>query len=214
MTYVCADIHGCYEKYSQLLEDIEFKDSDILYILGDVLDREGNGGIDILQDIMERPNVRLVLGNHEEVALEGMEFLMKTQAIARNTDRFELPEHVKVILTEWINLGGLPTIDAFRELPYDEQERIVDFLSSQCLMYAEINVNGTEYVLCHDEDYYGDVFDAILITGHLPTRFYDDNPKPDFIWRDDEHWHIDCGCGLGGQLGAICLETGEEFYVG
>ena len=212
MIYVCADIHGCYEKYLKLLEDINFKDNDVLYILGDVLDRGGNGGIDILQEIMSTSNVRLILGNHEEIALEGMEFLMNTR-IKNDSNIGELPDHVKVMLTEWINLGGIPTIDTFRELQRCEQERIVRFLSNRCLTYAEITVNGIDFVLCHDEGYYNDVYDAVLITGHVPTRFIDDNPKLDYIWRDGDHWHIDCGCGYGGLLGAICLETYEEFYV-
>jgi len=144
--------------------------------------------------------------------LEGMEFLMNTQS-KNASDVDELPVHIKAMLAEWLNLGGMPTIDAFRELPRREQEQIVRFLSDRCLTYAELTVNGTDFVLCHDESYYGDVYDAVLITGHTPTRFLDDNPKPDFIWRDGEHWHIDCGCGYGGQLGAICLETSEGFYI-
>lgn len=212
MIYVCSDIHGCYDRYLRLLEEIELRDSDVLYILGDVLDREGNGGIDILQDIIDTPNVKLILGNHEEIALEGMEFLINTQ-IKNVSNISDLPEYVKVMLTEWINLGGMPTIDAFRELPRREQERIVRFLSNRCLTCAEIAVNGTDFVLCHDESYYDDIYDAVLITGHTPTRFINDNPNPDYIWRGGEHWHIDCGCGYGGRLGAVCLETGEEFYV-
>lgn len=212
MIYVCSDIHGCYEKYLKLLEEINFKENDALYILGDVLDREGNGGIDILEDIMDRPNVILIIGNHEKIALEGFEFLMNAQ-VKKSSDINDLPVHVKVMLTEWLNLGGMPTIDAFRELSRREQERIVRFLSNQCLTYAEKTVNGTDYVLCHYETYYGDIYDAVLITGHTPSRFIDDNPKPDNIWRDGEHWHIDCGCGYGGRLGAVCLDTGEEFYV-
>jgi len=146
----------------------------------------------ILQDIMDRPNVTLILGNHEQVALEGMDVLMSPQ-VKNASDLDDLPEYVKAALTEWINLGGIPTIEAFRELPRHEQDRIVHFLSNRCLTYAEINVNGTDYVLCHDESYYGDVYDAVLITGHTPTRFIDDNPSPDYIWREGNHWHIDCG---------------------
>jgi hypothetical protein len=60
MIYVCSDIHGCYAKYLRMLEEIDLKKSDTLYILGDVLDREGDGGIDILQDVMQTPNVTLI----------------------------------------------------------------------------------------------------------------------------------------------------------
>ena len=52
MTYVMSDLHGCYDKYRQMLEQIGFGDDDTLYILGDVIDR-GEGGIDILLDMME-----------------------------------------------------------------------------------------------------------------------------------------------------------------
>ena len=48
-TYVISDIHGNYEKYKRLLEMIDFKDQDTLYVLGDVIDR-GPEGIKVLKD--------------------------------------------------------------------------------------------------------------------------------------------------------------------
>ena len=39
MTYVISDIHGCYDKYTAMLAKINFNDSNILYVLGDVVDR-------------------------------------------------------------------------------------------------------------------------------------------------------------------------------
>ena len=38
MTYVISDIHGCFDRYEKMLEEIEFSDEDTLYVLGDVLD--------------------------------------------------------------------------------------------------------------------------------------------------------------------------------
>ena len=38
-TYVMSDLHGNYEAYINMLKKIDLKDSDMLYILGDVLDR-------------------------------------------------------------------------------------------------------------------------------------------------------------------------------
>ena len=43
MTYVMSDLHGCYDKYAQMLEKIGFGDGDTLYILGDVIDRGPDG---------------------------------------------------------------------------------------------------------------------------------------------------------------------------
>ena len=64
MRYIIADIHGCYNEYINLLKKINFSDNDILYILGDVVDR-GPEPIKILQDMMKRSNVFLIIGNHE-----------------------------------------------------------------------------------------------------------------------------------------------------
>ena len=38
-TYVISDIHGQYNMFIELLDKIDLKDTDTLYILGDVLDR-------------------------------------------------------------------------------------------------------------------------------------------------------------------------------
>lgn len=55
--------------------------------------------------------------------------------------------------------------------------------------------------------------DAFVITGHTPTQTIEDNPRPGFIYRKNNHIAIDCGAHYpGGRLAAICLETGEEFY--
>ena len=39
MQYAASDIHGCYDKYVQLLRRIDLKASDTLYVLGDMIDR-------------------------------------------------------------------------------------------------------------------------------------------------------------------------------
>ena len=56
MYYAMSDIHGCFDKYQEMLELIEFVPRDTLYVLGDVIDR-GPDGIRILQDMNTRPNV-------------------------------------------------------------------------------------------------------------------------------------------------------------
>lgn len=55
-TYVIADIHGEYDKFIELLDKIKLKETDILYILGDILDR-GPHPIKTLLKLMKMPNV-------------------------------------------------------------------------------------------------------------------------------------------------------------
>ncbi len=64
MIYVMSDLHGCYDKYERMLKKISFSKDDILYILGDVVDREPNG-MKILLDIGRCKNVILFRGNHD-----------------------------------------------------------------------------------------------------------------------------------------------------
>jgi len=45
-------------------------------------------------------------------------------------------------------------------------------------------------------------------------RLIKENPKPGFIFRNNNHIAIDCGaCFPGGRLAAICLDTDEEYYI-
>lgn len=55
----------------KLLDYVNFYDDkdNWLYILGDVIDRNNNGGVDILKWLLVQPNVQLILGNHEQMLL-------------------------------------------------------------------------------------------------------------------------------------------------
>ena len=62
--YVVSDVHGEDDRWKAMLEKIHFSAQDTLYILGDVVDR-GPHGVEILQEIMHTPNMKMLLGNHE-----------------------------------------------------------------------------------------------------------------------------------------------------
>jgi serine/threonine protein phosphatase 1 len=64
-----SDIHGCYETFLKMLKRIKFSNNDILYILGDVVDR-GPEPIQALQYIMSKKNIFMIKGNHEVMMLE------------------------------------------------------------------------------------------------------------------------------------------------
>ena len=67
MIYAMSDLHGCYDKYIKMLEKINFNDNDMLYILGDIVDR-GPDCIKIFLDIYNRKNVVALRGNHDFLA--------------------------------------------------------------------------------------------------------------------------------------------------
>lgn len=74
MKYIIADIHGCYPEFMELLGKIGFCDDDELFVLGDAMDR-GPEPIKVIQDLMSRPNVSYILGNHDDMMLQSLDFL-------------------------------------------------------------------------------------------------------------------------------------------
>lgn len=189
MIYAIADIHGQYDKYLSMLTKINFCDDDILFVLGDVIDR-GPHGMKILQDMMMRTNVYPILGNHEYMALTAIPWLMQeiTDATVENID----PEMMQGLI-EWMNVGGTASITEFRNLSREEQESILDYLS-EFVLYEMIEAGGKEFVLVHaglcnfdkrrtldDYDLSEVLFhkpdydvryfeDKYLVMGHTPTR--------------------------------------------
>lgn len=65
-----SDLHGFpHERFMELLEKAKFSDHDFLYILGDVIDRNGDGGVETLKWLLYQLNAQLILGNHEAMLL-------------------------------------------------------------------------------------------------------------------------------------------------
>lgn len=64
MMYVISDIHGNLKLVNEILRKIDLKDSNELYVLGDMMDRHPHG-IEIMMILMNMPNAKVILGNHE-----------------------------------------------------------------------------------------------------------------------------------------------------
>lgn len=71
MTYVMSDVHSCYARFLDVLGQIGLSDDDVLYVIGDTIDR-GPNGIDVLRHVMDGPNMVLLAGNHEDMLLTAM----------------------------------------------------------------------------------------------------------------------------------------------
>lgn len=232
MHYVFSDLHGAYHAYLQMLEKINFSDDDTLYVLGDILDR-GPEPIKIIVDLMARSKVTCLAGNHEVMALQCLQFLMKDIS---EKSLAEMDENTMEMLLDWQRNGSSSTIHEFCKLSKKNRNAVLDFIADFEL-YQEIRVCGKDYILVHaglgnfspDKDlweyelrdlvwertnyemqYYPD---KIVVTGHTPTMCIAQNPRPGYIYRANNHIAIDCGAGCGGRLACLCLETDEEFYV-
>lgn len=219
MIYVISDLHGYpLEKLKKLLEKAHFSENDFLYILGDVVDRNGDGGVEILTWLLSQPNAQLILGNHEAMLL-ACEFLFDeiTEESISSFDSEKLE-----ILTNYQLNGGNVTLKALSKLNKDSPETIADILDylHEAPLYEAVTAGGKDYFLVHSgiddfekdkkiSDYPADAFiwawpeledeyfdDIITVFGHTPTMNYGENYRNKIIktrtWID-----IDMGAGDG-----------------
>lgn len=235
MIYVCSDIHGDYDRYRVLIEKISLRNEDTLYILGDVIDR-GKEGVRILQDMMTRPNVVPLLGNHELMAASCLGWMLEE---ITETSLAALGPAQLGALHGWMCNGGEPTFRAVCSLPREEREALLEYLQEMEL-YCQVETGGRAFLLVHaglgrfepdkalkdydledflfcrpdlDKAYYSDKY---LLYGHTPTRMLYrqlGNHPADTILHRGMQIAIDCGCGWDGRLGCLCLDTMEEWYV-
>lgn len=216
MVYCMSDLHGERAFFLRMLERIQFSEADHLYILGDVIDR-GPDGVELLLQIMEAPNMTMLLGNHEHMCLSTLG-----------------PRNVVGARELWKQNGGQAT---YGELLYHrtppERDRILQYLS-QLPDHLECTVGEQKFHLVHgcpgndfdtrvwgrvEPDSVSPYADTICIVGHTPTPFLTGRMHEDFsIWHGQGMIDIDCGCGhlRAGRRRLACLRLDDmaEFYVG
>lgn len=171
-TYVISDIHGEYDMFMELLDIISFKDLDVLYVLGDVLDREPNP-IKTLKKLMKMPNVVCIIGNHELMALESLQFLM--QEVASDGIKKLDAQMLDAFLVWAEHNGGQTTIGEFRQLNRDEQNEIIEFLKDFSV-YEEIDVAGKKYLLVHAG-----------LGMYFPGKDIEDYSLEELVWKRAEY---------------------------
>ena len=142
MVYVASDLHGYpLEEFLRLLDKADFSDGDLLYILGDVVDR-GEDGVRTLLWIMEQPNVFMILGNHEEMLLASRPLLGEvTDDMVRSISADTL-----AAFGRWMRNGGGVTARALNALPPEKRDEITSLLLDLPL-YERVNAGGREFLL-------------------------------------------------------------------
>lgn len=232
MIYTISDLHGYpVEKLKQLLKLAEFSGDDYLFILGDVIDRNGDGGVGILQWLLTVTNATLLLGNHEAMLLT-CEFVIDeiSEETLSNLTREKLE-----MLSNYIANGGDVTLRELRKLPRETQQDIFDYLKD-CPLYETVTAGGKDYILVHagldnfrkdrklsdysvdeliwtwpelTDEYFDDVH---TVFGHTPTRSldlrYDGKILRTRTWTD-----IDVGAAYGNEPVLFRLDDGKTFQL-
>ncbi|MCR5808542.1 MAG: metallophosphoesterase [Clostridiales bacterium] len=233
-TYVTSDLHGYpLDKFLGLLSKAGFGEADMLYILGDVIDRNGDGGVSMLRYIMGQPNFEFVLGNHEDMLLN-CSFLF-----GEVTDESisELSAEDIRHYDRWMRNGGGATAANLRKLLKEDSPAFFDLMQflRESRAYAADTVKGRDFLfvhgglkdfspekklkdyLLHDllwerpkltDEYFGDV---ITVFGHTPTLCYGEEYRGRII-RTRTWINVDTGAADGLPPALLRLDDLEEFY--
>ena len=233
MTYIISDLHGySLEKFKKLLTKAGFGEDDYLYILGDVIDRNGDGGIEMLQWLMYQYNIQMLLGNHE-AALLSCAFLFdevtEESIAAMDTEKMQL-------FAEWTANGGDITVRELGKLNKENPAAVADILDflRDLPLYERVSAGGREFLLVHaglgnfapdkaiedytaddliwhrpniDERYFEDIY---TIFGHTPTAVFGKEYEGEILFTDT--WAcIDTGVGYDNEPILLRIEDFKEF---
>lgn len=199
MTYVISDLHGYpLEKFKMLLDKAGFCDDDELFILGDVVDRNGDGGVEMLCWLLSQPNIYLILGNHEAMLL-ACAFLFDEIADDSIAD-FD-SKKIEILSNYQLN-GGDVTLKALSDLNKCSPQTVADIFDylREAPHYDIVEIGGTNYLLTHSGI---DNFEK-----GKPLSSY---TSDDFLWNrpklDDEYFEK--SITVFGHTPTICF--GEEY---
>lgn len=232
--YVTSDLHGFpLEKFLGLLSQASFSDADWLYILGDVIDRHGDGGVELLTWLLAQPNAQLILGNHEAMLLSCswlFDAVTQEAADSLTVEQMEL-------FYQWLSNGADSTLKALRALFRDEPEVAADLLDylREAPLYETVSAGGQDFLLTHaglgdfrpdkrlsayqpedllwnrpspDDRYFRNIH---TVFGHTPTecfgREYCGRAFHTSTWTD-----IDTGAAGDGSPMLLRLDDMKEFY--
>lgn len=191
-TFVIGDIHGCFDEFIQLIEQIGITDKDLILSLGDVVDR-GNKSLELYHYFKNHRNTLMIMGNHERKHQNGV--LNYAQEIVKVQFGNEYEGFV-----DWLD-----TI----EYSYETDEAIIvhaffehdKSLSEQKQEVLAGTTSGSRYL---ENKYPEGTYWSDYYAGHKPIIYghhvVGDHPK-----IKNNTYGIDTGACHGGRLTAIEL---------
>jgi Icc-related predicted phosphoesterase len=202
-TIVVGDIHGCYDELTQLLEKVDFGESDRVVAVGDLITK-GPKNREVLELFMSDARFSTVIGNHD-LALRrkwnGEKIKLKPSQKATHK---ELKQEKEVYVSF---LNRLPfTIDLDTHLVVHAGLRPnVELYSQTTDDMTRLRTLGKDLESREGTPWY-DVYsgEKVVLFGHWPA------PEPR---RGKKAIGLDTGCVYGHNLTAYIIETDEFVSV-
>ena len=140
---------------------IGFSDEDYLYVLGDAIDR-GKDGVRLLKHIMLRPNMDLILGNHEFMMLNSVEPDGRPLCTGEDT-------------SIWLGYnGGRVTLNDYIALSANMRKRLLGWLKNRFVVKT-VEAGGKQFCLAHS------YFTEELMNKRF--RYADQSQVYDAVWN-------------------------------
>jgi len=222
MVYCISDIHGEYNLFMKLLDNINFCDDDIMLVLGDMIDK-GPDSVKLLKYLFSKDNIICIMGNHEYDFLKYYNGLM-----LKHEDYDFVLEKLKSYFADG-NLLDWDVIDKIEELPLYLKFEDYICVHSGVLLDTEGNMIDLKKGKPEDfvynrrfKDLNRPVSEKCIIFGHTPVRYINDKDDIIFYKREGKPGnkisdyykiHIDCGVYLSNRLGCICIDSCKAYYV-
>lgn len=190
--YVIGDIHGCYDEFIELTQQIGITDEDLIISLGDIVDR-GNKSLELYHYFKNRQNSIVLMGNHERKHLNGV--LSYAQEIVKVQFGNEYEEFIQWLetLPYYYDSADALIVHAFFEHDKEISEQKEEVLAG--------STSGTRYLEQKYEEgqYWSDFYciDKPIIYGH---HVVGEAPK-----IKNNTYGIDTGACHAGKLTAIEL---------
>ena len=147
-TYVTSDLHGYPLKdFKAYLDKVGFSDEDFLYILDDVIDRNGDGGVEMLCWLLEQQNMQLIKWNHEAMLLS-CTFIFD-EITTESIDNLTCEK--MSLLSTYMHSGGNITLKSLQRLNRSSTEKVNAILNyfRKAPLYKLVTAGEKDYLLVH-----------------------------------------------------------------
>ena len=219
-TYVMGGIYGYKRRFEDVMQQINLKRADRLYILGDALG-ESMDGLALLVELMQIPNVKLLLGLQEVTIRRHISSLMRYGEVKVEAVRSEKPLYQNLF-----------------QLSQRMQKQVLNFINRSAIN-VDVRVGDTEYLLVYgapmeacpyegeDQEREREFFalaetlppdwepmdHRVVVSNGAPTEVYQDG-EPARIWYGNQQIAINCAMDhpSQGRLCCLRLDDGKVFY--
>ena len=225
MRYIVSDLHGEYDLFVSMLEKIRFSNSDVLYVLGDIIDK-GDESVKLLEYIASCDNIKCIIGNHEFAFLKRYHAMLESSP----ADFDAILEDLKGYFTDgrlltWELIDYLDSLPAYVEeddfigvhagIPLDSNKKLLPIsdVSIEELVYDR-RFKAPELVHESPKCVFFGHTQTDVICGENKIIGYQRNvnTSPKSI-RDFYKIHLDTGTWSNGVLGCFCIDTLKVFYT-